>query len=127
MCRARSAGITETDTDLQSVPFDFEDVNTPEFPHNWKKGTGDKPFTMDITCRSIQLVFKDSGSKEFGAAAVTVDGKEVAVYDPRQAGWTHCHAAIILREETVQKHHIQIKMQETCTDKVFTILGFGVL
>ena len=119
--------ITETDTDLQSVPFDFEDVNTPEFPHNWKKGTGDKPFTMDITCRSIQLVFKDSGSKEFGAAAVTVDGKEVAVYDPRQAGWTHCHAAIILREETVQKHHIQIKMQETCTDKVFTILGFGVL
>ena len=118
---------TETDTDLQSVPFDFEDVNTPEFPHNWKKGTGDKPFTMDITCRSIQLVFKDSGSKEFGAAAVTVDGKEVAVYDPRQAGWTHCHAAIILREETVQKHHIQIKMQETCTDKVFTILGFGVL
>lgn len=84
------------------------------------------PWLKD-TCRSIQLVFKDSGSKEFGAAAVTVDGKEVAVYDPRQAGWTHCHAAIILREETVQKHHIQIKMQETCTDKVFTILGFGVL
>lgn len=40
---------------------------------------------MDITCRSIQLVFKDSGSKEFGAAVVTVDGKEVAAYDPRQA------------------------------------------
>lgn len=89
---------TETDADLQSVPFDFEDVNTPEFPHNWKKGAGDNPFTMDITCRSIQLVFKDSGSKEFGAAVVTVDGKEVAAYDPRQAGWTHCHAAIILKE-----------------------------
>lgn len=54
---------TETDTDLQSVPFDFEDVNTPEFPHNWKKGAGDKPFTMDITCRSIQLVFKDSAAR----------------------------------------------------------------
>ncbi len=81
------------------MPFDFEDVNTPEFPHNWKKGAGDNPFTMDITCRSIQLVFKDSGSKEFGAAVVTVDGKEVAAYDPRQAGWTHCHAAIILKEE----------------------------
>lgn len=118
---------TETDTDLQSVPFDFEDVNTPEFPHNWKKGAGDKPFTMDITCRSIQLVFKDSGSKEFGAAVVTVDGKEVAAYDPRQAGWTHCHAAIILKEETAQRHHIEIKMQEPGTDKVFTILGFGVL
>lgn len=118
---------TETDTDLQSVPFDFEDVNTPEFPHNWKKGAGDKPFTMDITCRSIQLVFKDSGSKDFGAAAVTVDGKEVSVYDPRLAGWTHCHAAIILKEETVQKHHIEIAMKEPGTDKVFTILGFGVL
>lgn len=109
------------------MPFDFEDVNTPEFPHNWKKGAGDKPFTMDITCRSIQLVFKDSGSKEFGAAVVTVDGKEVAAYDPRQAGWTHCHAAIILKEETAQRHHIEIKMQEPGTDKVFTILGFGVL
>ena len=118
---------TETDTDLQSVPFDFEDVNTPEFPHNWKKGAGDNPFTMDITCRSIQLVFKDSGSKEFDAAVVTVDGKEVAAYDPRQAGWTHCHAAIILKEETAQRHHIEIKMQEPGTDKVFTILGFGVL
>lgn len=118
---------TEMDTDLQSVPFDFEDVNTPEFPHNWKKGAGDNPFTMDITCRSIQLVFKDSGSKEFGAAVVTVDGKEVAAYDPRQAGWTHCHAVIILKEETAQRHHIEIKMQEPGTDKVFTILGFGVL
>lgn len=118
---------TEMDTDLQSVPFDFEDVNTPEFPHNWKKGAGDNPFTMDITCRSIQLVFKDSGSKEFGAAVVTVDGKEVAAYDPRQAGWTHCHAAIILKEKTAQRHHIEIKMQEPGTDKVFTILGFGVL
>ena len=47
------------------------------------KRQGDNPFTMDITCRSIQLVFKDSGSKEFGAAVVTVDGKEVAAYDPR--------------------------------------------
>ena len=71
--------------------------------------------------------FKDSGSKEFGAAVVTVDGKEVAAYDPRQAGWTHCHAAIILKEETAQRHHIEIKMQEPGTDKVFTILGFGVL
>ena len=118
---------TETDADLQSVPFDFEDVNTPEFPHNWKKGAGDNPFTMDITCRSIQLVFKDSGSKEFGAAVVTVDGNEVAAYDPRQAGWTHSHAAIIFKEEPAQRNHIEIKMQEPGTDKVFTILGFGVL
>ena len=85
---------TETDTDLQSVPFDFEDVNTPEFPHNWKKGAGDNPFTMDITCRSIQLVFKDSGSKEFGAAVVTVDGKEVAAYDPRQIGRASCRERV---------------------------------
>ena len=50
-----------------------------------------------------------------------------SIYDPRQAGWTHCHAAIILKEETAQRHHIEIKMQEPGTDKVFTILGFGVL
>ena len=36
-------------------------------------------------------------------------------------------AAIILKEETAQRHHIEIKMQEPGTDKVFTILGFGVL
>ena len=39
----------------------------------------------------------------------------------------NCHAAIILKEETAQRHHIEIKMQEPGTDKVFTILGFGVL
>ena len=111
---------TETDTDLQSVPFDFEDVNTPEFPHNWKKGAGDNPFTMDITCRSIQLVFKDSGGEvRRGSRLMNGNGKEVAAYDPRAGQLDPLHAAIILKEETAQHH--QSRCREPGTDKVFTI------
>ena len=118
---------TETDTDLQSVPFDFEDVNTPEFPTTGRRARATSRSRWTSPAAASSSFLSDSGSKEFGAAVVTVDGKEIAAYDPRQAGWTHCHAAIILKEETAQRHHIEIKMQEPGTDKVFTILGFGVL
>lgn len=114
-----------TDDDLQSVPLDFEERNTPEFPYNWQKKEGNEPFVLELNCSALQLVFKDSGSPAFGKAAVTVDGKEVGVYDPRQAGWTHCHATILFKEEAARMHRIEVRMVPEDADKTFTILGFG--
>lgn len=118
---------TATDDDLQSVPLDDEDRNTPQFPYNWKKAEGDTPFVMELTCRALQMVFKDSGLPAFGAATVTVDGKQVGRYDPRQAGWTHCHATVLFNNKTAEPHRIEIRMDPQEQDKVFTILGFGVV
>ena len=80
---------------------------------------------MELDCSALQLVFKDSGSPAFGKATVTVDGKVAGTYDPRQAGWTHCHATILFKENTAHKHRIEIRMVPEDADKTFTILGFG--
>ena len=92
------------------MPLDAEDVNTPQFPYNWQKAEGDAPFVLELTCRGLQLVLKDSGSPDFGPALVTVDGGEPLRYDPRDAGWTHCHATVLLDEPEARPHRIEIRM-----------------
>lgn len=118
---------TGTDEDLQMVALDNDTYNTAQFPFNWKKSSGKKPFQMELVCKSLQMVFKDSASLDFGRIRVTVDGQTVAYYDPREVGWTHCHATILFAEETAGKHHIEICMAPEDEGKTFTILGFGVV
>ena len=69
-------------------------------------------------------MFKDSGSPSFGTALVRWDGGERRL-DPLEAGWTHCHATVLFREETSRRHRIAVSMAEGSEDKTFTILGFG--
>ena len=107
--------------------MDDDACTTAQFPYNWKKEHGEKPFEMELVCKSLQLVFKDSASLDFGRIRVTVDGQHVTYYDPREVGWTHCHATILFAEETAGKHHIEICMAPEDEDKTFTILGFGVV
>ena len=80
---------------------------------------------MKLTCKALLLVSKDSGSAEFGKADIYVDGEKVLEFDPRQVGWTHCHASILFTEEETKEHTIEIKMASGDEDKLFTILGFG--
>ena len=114
---------TNEDTDLQCVPFDDAFENTPEFPYNWQKAKGDEPFILELECSKLVLLFKDSASTEFGKAKVTIDGEKEFIFDPREAGWTHCHASILFNNSQSEKHKIQIEMIDK--DKIFTILGFG--
>ena len=116
---------TGTDTDLQAVPLDADTANTPQFPYNWQKAEGDAPFVLRLTCRALQMVLKDSGSPAFGAALVTVDGGEPCLYDPREAGWTHCHPTVLFQQPEPAPHCIEIRMAPQDADKTFTILGFG--
>lgn len=119
------------DEELQAVEMDEDLVPTKEFPHNWmyQGGEGDKntitPFSMDITCTSLLLVFKDSGSIDAGCAEIWVDGEMVLAADPHINGWTHCNAVICFRNEESGTHHVEICMAEGDEDKKFTILGFG--
>lgn len=117
----------ETDTDLQAVPLDDDVHNTPMFPNNWKKGEGDEPFVLELTCRKLVLEFKDSGSPEFGKAMVTIDGEKYRILDPREAGWTHCHTTVLINRQWAEKHRIQITMCPEDEGKTFTILGFGIV
>lgn len=116
---------TRRDEDLQSVPMDDGAENTPQFPYNWQKGPGNDPFVLEIRCRSLHLIFKDSGSPEFGKARVRIDGGSARTLDPREAGWTHCHATLLFSGPEAGRRRVELSMDPEDGDKTFTILGFG--
>lgn len=118
---------TATDTDLQCVERNTNAMGTPEFPYNWMKEenvTGES-FQMEITCKALVLVHKDSAVVSVGKADVFVDGKYVRTADPHINNWTHCNPLVILNEKKSTRHQVEIRMAEGDEKKSFTILGFG--
>lgn len=122
-----SGSFTEIDKDIQCVEMDDNFQGTLQFPYNWMHGPecGDDSFKIKVESRSLLLVFKDSGSLEFGKADIYVDGKLKLTADPKIIGWTHCNAVILYEEKSSCKHEIEIKMADDSKNKYFTILGFG--
>lgn len=133
---------TETDVELQCVEQDLNLHGTPEFPDNWmyngsagkKAGEGEgkttgkpevTPFTMDIICSALLMIYKDSASPKAGCAEVYVDGEKVLFANPRINGWTHCNPAICFRGREKKTYHVEVRMQPGDEEKDFTILGFG--
>lgn len=120
-------GFRLRDYDLQRVEMDTDAIGTPMFPNNWMhniySGTGS--FKMTIKSSSLMLVYKDSGSADFGKAEIYVDGKYVKTVDPRKINWTHCNTTLLYEEEEAREHTIEIKMAPGDEFKSFTILGFG--
>ncbi len=119
-----------TDEDLQFVEVDLDTVGSPEFPYNWQydgtRETGEiQPFTLKLTCKSLVLVFKDSGEADAGKAQVFVDGALWLTANPLINGWTHCNPVILFQEEEARDHVIEIKPAPGEEQKKFTILGFG--
>jgi len=117
------------DEDLQAVEMDRNLAPTKEFPYNWMHVPGEnsqqKPFSMEIICTALLLIYKDSGSGSFGCAEVTVDGEKILEADPHVGGWTHCNPVICFRGRERKKYHVEISMAAKDWDKAFTILGFG--
>jgi hypothetical protein len=125
--RINIGSFCETDDELQRVEMDANAFVTPQFPNNWMHtpATGNESFKMTINSRSLILVFKDSGSSEFGTAEIYVDGQLKITADPHEVNWTHCNAVILYQEDVCREHQVEIKMASNHEDKCFTILGFG--
>ncbi len=117
------------DDKLQCVEMDEDLTGTPEFPYNWMydgkqvKQNGD--FTLEITCRALLLIFKDSGEVEAGQADVFVDGVKKLTADPHINGWIHCNPVILVQDKEAKRHKVSIRMAAGEEEKTFTILGFG--
>lgn len=125
-------GFDSTDTQLQSVEMDDQLSLTPEFPYNWMydgtKNTLNREkvyFELEMECRALLLVFKDSGEVNVGKAKVYVDGEYHFTADPHINNWQHCNAVIIFNNKTSENHVVRIEIAEEDRDKQFTILGFG--
>lgn len=127
VARIEAGGFSELDKDLQMVEIDEQPDLSPQFPYNWMHSplSGNESFNMSIKCSSLILVYKDSGSIEFGKADILLDGKHIKTVDPHENNWNHCHAVILFQEEDCREHEIDIKMASGDEDKYFTILGFG--
>lgn len=117
------------DDKLQCVEMNEDLTGTPEFPYNWMydgkqvKQGGD--FTLEITCRALLLIFKDSGELDAGRAEVFVDGAKKLTADPHLNGWIHCNPVILIQEKEAGWHRVSIRMAAGEEEKTFTILGFG--
>lgn len=125
-------GFESTDTQLQSVEMDDQLSLTPEFPYNWMydgtKNTLNRAkayFELEMECRALLLVFKDSGEVNVGKAKIYVDGEYHFTADPHINNWQHCNAVIIFNNKTSENHVVRIEIAEEDRDKQFTILGFG--
>ncbi len=124
--RVEEGSFTDTDTELQNVELDKDALATPTFPDNWMHiGASNEPLRFEIDCRILMLVAKDSADNAVGSAVVKVDGKEMLCYNPHDIGWTHPNAVIVLREQEVKKHTVEIAMKAGDEQKQFSILGFG--
>lgn len=101
---------------------------TKTFPDNWSKtasATGDS-YTMELDCKNLIILYKSSNSETYGKAEVYVDGVLKATlsgYSP--SGWNNPLLNILINENEVKSHKIEIKMQEGSEGKAFTIFGFG--
>lgn len=127
LARIDASGFKETDADLQLAEMDDHPYATPFFPNNWMHtaDSGNQSFRMTILCKHLILVFKDSGSSEFGSAEIWMDGRYTKVADPHEVNWTHCNTIILYNEPVSQEHTVEIRMAPGHEDKRFTILGFG--
>lgn len=123
-------GFTETDTDLQSVELDIDLKQTPEFPYNWMydgSKSDDNVFTIDLKCKALVIIMKDSGEVDAATAKAYVDGAFVRDLDPYVNRWRHCNPLILIKESESKMHHVEIKVDKDSVRNRFTILGFGVV
>jgi len=116
-----------TDKELQMAEMDDQPNGSPQFPYNWMHSTesGNESFSMTLHCKALLLIYKDSGSNDFGSADILVDGKAIKTVDPLAVKWTHCHAVILFNEQQSSEHTVEIRMSAGHEQKLFTILGFG--
>ena len=123
-------GFVYTDDVLQSVEMDMDLSLTPELPNNWMFDGGkgsEAPFEMDVECKALVLIMKDSGEVDAATAKVYVDDKFVRDLDPYVNRWCHCNPLIVIDKETTSLHHLRVEVDKDPVRNKFTILGFGLV
>ena len=119
-----AGGFNQTDTALQT----FSRTTLAAFPDNWMHtaSSGGASFTATMDCKNILLTYKSSSSSDFGFAEVYVDGEFVTeLFGYQDGGWNNCNTVLVLDEDTVSTHTLEIKMSEGMEDFNFTILNLG--
>lgn len=117
-------GFNQTDAALQT----FSRTTLAAFPDNWMHtaSSGSESFISTMDCKNILLSYKLSSDDDFGFACVYVDGEFVTeLFGYQDGGWNNCDTVLVLDEDTVATHTLEIRMSEGMEEFDFTILGIG--
>ncbi|MBB6637817.1 SGNH/GDSL hydrolase family protein [Cohnella thailandensis] len=107
----------------------YEPAKTiPQFPNGWTRSadaSGDG-FAMELTCRSLFLVYMESKDPGTGAIDLFVDGEFMLKAEGyMSSGWNNPAARMVLSEETPKRRRVEIRMADGSKNKKFSILAFG--
>ena len=86
-----------------------------------------EPLVMNLTGRSLFLIYKKCSDPAWGLAGVYVNGSLAGVVNANAPdGWGGPAVELIETYDAVQELHVEIKMLDDQTDKSFEILALGV-
>lgn len=117
-----AGGFTQKDTEIQAYLHGGKC-----FPENWKNdGSSSQPFKMELSCKSLIMIYKNANKDSFGKYEVYVDGKLQNTYaGHEEGGWNNCMVVMLIDEASAGKHTVEIKPAAGEEGKAFTILAFG--
>ncbi len=117
-----AGGFTQKDTEIQAYLHGGKC-----FPENWKNdGSSSQAFKMELSCKSLIMVYKNANNTSFGKYEVYIDGKLQNTYaGHEEGGWNNCMVVMIIDEASSAKHTVEIKPAAAEEEKAFTILAFG--
>lgn len=117
-----AGGFTQKDTEIQAYLHGGKC-----FPENWKNdGSSSQAFKMELSCKSLIMIYKNANNTSFGKYEVYVDGKLQNTYaGHEEGGWNNCMVVMIIDEAAAGKHTVEIKPAAGEEGKAFTILAFG--
>jgi hypothetical protein len=117
-----AGGFSQKDTEIQAYLHGGKC-----FPENWKNdGSSSQAFKMELSCKSLIMIYKNASNTSFGKYEVYVDGKLQNTYaGHEEGGWNNCMVVMIIDEASAAKHTVEIKPAAGEEGKAFTILAFG--
>jgi hypothetical protein len=93
----------------------------------YQKDQGNEPLVMDLTGRSLFIIYKKYSDPDWGLAGIYVNGSLAGVVSANQPGrWGEPAVDLIETYDSVQDLHVEIRMLDDQTDKSFEILALGV-
>lgn len=107
----------------------FEKANTiSQFPNGWTHlpDAANDSYEMELKCKNLFIVYKESQEPRTGAIDLFVDGKWVTTVDGfMSSGWNNPVTKMVLNEEEAKWRKLAIRMAEGSKNKEFSILAFG--
>ena len=105
----------------------FKPDNVHEYFNNgWSyKGETGASIKFSITCKTLELIYKENNSKIYADADIYVDGeKRMTVSSNSPDGWANPATAFIIDSDEVAEHEVEIVVPEG-QKGYFAVLGFG--